>query len=364
MLYAILQELKKEFPNAKLVMEKSGRAPIAKQRELGILTKFRFSRHKKLVDILEKVIPSALLNAGGYVKENQIQIVLDGSGFAFGDKWGANKAGSRLADHIVRWKTEGKKVILLPQAFGPFEDEKLRAKMKLIIDHASLVFARDKISYDHLLGLSATKTNIKQRPDFTNLIKGDVPAYFETSKNEVAIIPNSQMIAKVKDAGEKERYPSLLENVVELVREEGFAPFFLIHEGESDKAIADVVNKKIGQPIPVIVEDNPLKVKGIIGNSKAVITSRFHGLVSALSQATPCLTTGWSHKYEMLLEDYDYSEGMLYTDMATDELRSKIKYILEPFSSNAIKIKLEEKSLEQKNQTKVMWSEVVKMIAQ
>ena len=86
----------------------------------------------------------------------------------------------------------------------------------------------------------------------------------------------------------------------------GYKPYFLIHEAKMDRKVAEAINQKLIIKLPIIQEDNPLYIKGMIAKCKAVVTSRFHGLVSCLSQAIPCLSTGWSHKYETLLKDYNY----------------------------------------------------------
>jgi len=87
---------------------------------------------------------------------------------------GAKYANKRIGSKISAWHKEGKKVILLPQAFGSFEDEELKDVMKKIIANADLVFAREKQSLKYLRRISE-KNNIILAPDFTNLIEGKVP---------------------------------------------------------------------------------------------------------------------------------------------------------------------------------------------
>src|SRR5690606_29918631 len=113
--------------------------------------------------------------------------------------------------------------------------------------------------------------------------------------------------------------------------------------------------------IPIIWESHPVEIKGIIGNVYAVITSRFHGLVSALSQGTPCLATSWSHKYEMLLKDYKYEDGLLpINDLSASE--DKIAKLLDRESNVSIRKNLEEQSKVQKALSKEMWQIVYREI--
>ena len=139
--------------------------------------------------------------------------------------------------------------------------------------------------------------------------------------------------------------------------------FFLIHEGEGDRQIADQVNRELGDSLPTIAEPDPLRTKGIIGRCDLVISSRFHALVSALSQGVPALGTGWSHKYQMLFEDYGFPEGLL--DVRDDD--QKIDVILQTvFYKNPMRLK--EKLLStakgEKAKTQDMWARVFETIAQ
>ncbi|MEO6220520.1 MAG: polysaccharide pyruvyl transferase family protein, partial [Ginsengibacter sp.] len=112
--------------------------------------------------------------------------------------------------------------------------------------------------------------------------------------------------------------------------------------------------------LAVIEEDNPLHIKGMISKSAAVFTSRFHGLVSCLSQAVPCLATTWCHKYEMLLNDYNYSEALLDIHCDDDLLFMKVKSILTEPSKSLIIENLKNEGLKQKALSEEMWKQVFK----
>ncbi len=97
--------------------------------------------------------------------------------------------------------------------------------------------------------------------------------------------------------------------MVRLLQQRDEKPFFLVHESRNDRAIAERVSARLGG-VPIVEESDPLAIKGILGACKASVGSRFHGLVSALSQGVPALAVGWSHKYRMLFRDYGFEQGM------------------------------------------------------
>jgi len=163
---------------------------------------------------------------------------------------------------------------------------------------------------------------------------------------------------------EEIEYVRFLLNCVKYLQKKGESIFFLIHEGEKDiylanKVVDNLDNKKTAE---IITEKNPLKIKGVIGNCRGVITSRFHGLVSALSQGIPALCTGWSHKYKMLLKDYDFRKGLLSIKMTEDDLKQTIDLITEESFREIIKKNLLSKSNKQKKLTEKMWGEIFKKV--
>ncbi len=362
MLYAIADQLRQKMPDVRIVMEITPRAPRAKITGAGFYCKTFFVKRGIDFGAMLRWFPTVIKDKLGFIDDARIDVVLDGSGFAFGDKWGADKAGFRLADHLTTWKRQGKKVIMLPQAFGPFTEAALIKKMKFILKHADLVFARDSMSFSYLKELGVTGANIQQAPDFTNLVKGKLPDYISEYKGRVAIIPNEKM-KETGDLDVDQGYNSFLEKLILQFRKQGEEPFFLIHESLMDKQIAEEVVAALGIDIPIVAEENPLYVKGLIGQSKAVFTSRFHGLASALSQSIPCLATGWSHKYQMLFNDYNYMEGYCDTLMDDAEIGKKVHLVLDPeLRANTIE-KLNKNSKAQKAKSERTWDQVFEIVA-
>src|SRR5690606_10227100 len=117
------------------------------------------------IGFLFGLLPSSWRNKNGFVLESQIDVVLDSSGFAFGDTWGAAFAQKRLTSSIRQWRSQGKRVILLPQAFGPFEDPNVLKEIQTIGKYANLICARDPVSYQNLAKALPSSKNIAQHPD-------------------------------------------------------------------------------------------------------------------------------------------------------------------------------------------------------
>ena len=355
MLYAVLEKMKYEFPEAEFAMEP--KTPYFKRAELHFyqIAQLRFRGFE--LGILAKLIPARIRERYGIVLIKEVDIVIDASGFQYTDQWGTNSC-LELADSCKRWKKNGTKVILLPQAFGPYKIKSNQKSIKIALNHADLVFAREKISYDYLVDIAGECPNLKIAPDFTNLIEHIAPENFDNESNHFCIVPNYRMVDKTNKK-DSESYLPFMTEVTRYAYEKGQKPFILVHGDINDLILAEKIRDAVNTNIQIIKETNPLKIKGILGTSSATVGSRFHGLVSALSQGIPALGVGWSHKYQMLFEDYGFSEGLLDLHMPIDELHKKMDLLFNVTTKEKIVRMIKKNNENQEQQARKMWDEVI-----
>lgn len=363
MLYAVLEKMKQAYPDAKFTMAPHGSTsstPYLKIAELGFYQKAHFFYKRFQFGVFAKFIPAKIRDMYGIVLDSEVDIVIDAAGFSYTDQWGEFSC-LELADSCKRWKKNGTKVILLPQAFGPFKNERNRKLIKIALENADLVFAREKVSYDYLVDVLGEQQNLKMAGDFTNLLDGVVPENFDKQSNRFCIVPNYRMVDKV-GGKESEAYLPFMIEVTRYAYLKGQKPFILVHEGKNDLMLAEQIRDAVSPDVKIIIEEHPLKIKGILGVSSGTVSSRFHGLVSALSQAVPSLATGWSHKYQMLFEDYGFPEWLLNVHMSKEELHNKMDLIFEENNKVTITNQLKENSEKLKKQTDQMWEAVFSVL--
>lgn len=309
------------------------------------------------IDSFTHLVPKQIRRQLNIITNSEVQAVLDASGFTYGDQQGARMV-EIMANRTKRWKKEGKKIILLPQAFGSFKQKAVRNAFLEILNNADLVFARDKVSYDYLIDLEPSNNQkIKIAPDFTNLVKGEVPEYFNANSRKTCIVPNYRMIQKTSQEL-KGKYLSFLTMCTKYLIAKEIEPFVLIHETARDYELALQLQAELNRPLEIIQESNPLYIKGILGSCFIVIGSRFHSLVSTLSQGVPCLGTGWSHKYQMLFEDYNCPECLVSPLDSEEKVYNTIDTIVEEPLRSALINRINIGSIKQKELANQMWKEV------
>lgn len=361
MLHAAISELRSRMPGVRIVLAPGRRRPYRCRAHIGSYQKLWFSAFGYQVGgKLGAFIPREIRNLYGLVRHSELDVVLDASGFAYGDQWDSRRAES-MARAGRSLKRHGGKLILLPQAMGPFTNHRIRRSFKRVLDLADLVFPRDEVSYQHVSELAGESNRIIQSPDFTVLARGRKSRRFAEFSGRFSIIPNKKML-EVDGEFQEDRYRHFMVRCIEALRELGESPYFLIHEGEADIRLARQINNRIGQHVEIVTAHDPLEIKGIIGASSGVISSRYHGLVSALSQGVPALATSWSHKYGTLMEQYGCSDALLDVRADKAEIQSAIESIVSPRLRELRSKTLLEASKRQKMEAAEMWRLVCQSI--
>lgn len=360
MLYAILQEIERRFPDATVFIS----ANRIKQGVEYVKTDldFRAWPYESLVSKLRLIkifrslhFPYCLL-PHTYALRN-VNYHFDGSGFAYSDQF--HITGSkvyykkRLLEFLSR---RGCKNIFLPQAFGPVEKTMTRKMLAAISEYASIIMPREKVSFNYLRDSgSVDMTKVRLYTDFTSLVGGTFPSQYEHLRNAICIIPNSQMINK--GAISMEKYLTMLRDIVSDASSSNKKVYMLNHAGKQDKQLCNTIKGMIPNGIEMVTDLNALEVKGLIGSAYLVISSRFHGVASALNSCVPCLATSWSHKYEELFNDYKMHDCILPLDN-NEKAINQINSYLQTDTNQGIRIILKERVPQIKEKTRDMWNTI------
>ncbi len=361
MLLAALEQAGKAFPDAKFTVAPTptaGDQPFEKFVKLGIYPKAWLWSFGFQVGDLARFLPLKIRQRYGIVLDRDIDVVLDAAGFAYGDQW-HEKAIKELAICVKRWKRRGTKVILLPQALGPFQSPKMKKHIRQVVAGADLIFAREEESYSYLTEVVGSQSKLRIAPDFTNLIQGNLPEQYERLAGKICIVPNYRMVDKVSNQ-EALLYEPLLRKCIKYLISKGVAPFLLVHEEKDLELANSIASEELS--VEIVTIDDPLVAKGILGCSVACIGSRYHALVGALSQGVPSLAFGWSHKYFQLLNDYGCSENLLDVSINEDNLYEKLDSIINLKSRKESVESLGKSAALMKNKSKLMWDDVIRLI--
>jgi polysaccharide pyruvyl transferase WcaK-like protein len=358
MLIAIKQQLLAANPNLRFAVSTSF-GPFAVRAKYGLLAKV----HPQNIGrsrIARLFMSRSFRESYGLVIDADIDVVLDASGFAFGDQWGNGPTDS-LARESKAWNKLRTQAILLPQAFGPFSNDKLRSNFRRALESLSLVYARDRLSFENIQGLGGPFENVKLAPDFTQIIDGNCPEMLELPERFACIVPNIRMLDQTSPTHRDSYVRFLTECVRELDRHD-IHPLLLYHDRKYDERVAEILQRDLSRALPAIALDDPVQLKGVLGRAIVVIGSRFHALVGALSQGVPSIGTSWSHKYEMLFEDYACPECLVSPATPREEIQALVSRLCDSESQVQLRNRLQERAGVLRHQVNTMFQDVIREI--
>lgn len=357
MLYAILEEIERKFPEAKVYIRPSsitqglGYVKTSLSFQFWPFSSFLIKSH--LGDFLRKMH----FQINDYANFIKADYFFDGSGFRFSDQtnlWGTTSEWWDIL--LKRQFKNGTKIIFLPQAFGPIEAKNTKQVISSIGKYASLIMPREQVSYKYLKDSGLVNMQkVKLYTDFTSLVEGVFPSKYEKLRGGICIIPNMKMIDQGKISFKD--YIRLLSCIVCESKSCGRTIYLLNHEGARDENLAYQCQQSVKGEVEVVTGLNALEVKGLIASAYLVVTSRFHGLASSLNSGVPSLATSWSHKYAELYKDYALDNYVLPLDN-NDLAINKIHELLNIDNNNRIRKHLASQIPLIKEQTKAMWDVV------
>jgi polysaccharide pyruvyl transferase WcaK-like protein len=354
MAIAVAERMRADFRGVRLVVDPGFGTFEARARH-GFWTtaEFQGGVRTRLSSVLIGMCTQRIRHGLGVVRPLDVDIVLDASGFAFSDSWGAAPA-KRLTLKMAARRRERAKLVLLPQAFGPFNDPQVASWTRKLARRAEIIYARDAQSYDAMAEIPGVDSKLRTAPDFTIGVASASTAGIEIPPKCVAIVPNARMLDK---GGFGAAYLAFLERVVERVTSAGLLPVFVLHDAHEDRRVIEQVGSH-GRRLQVIEHHDPRVLKGVLGKAHMTIGSRFHALVGALSQGVPTIGLGWSHKYEALFADFGCPELLLKDVHDVEKLDAVLRGLVNSASRESYKASLGKAAGAMKKNNETMWREV------
>jgi colanic acid/amylovoran biosynthesis protein len=219
----------------------------------------------------------------------------------------------------------GKRLVLLPQTYGPFKGRATRLMARYVFSHASMVYSRDKSGIEYITKLSrdlAKNGKVGFAPDVAFVLDSRKPENINVdvlknkpAKDSVLVGLNISGLlfnggyTRDNMFGLKTDYPELVYRIIDSVLADKKSVVLLVphvfhppgHVESDSEACAKVYeaisSKYRGRIFQVSGSYNQNEIKYVIGKCDFFIGSRMHSCIAALSQNIPAVGLAYSKKF-------------------------------------------------------------------
>lgn len=269
------------------------------------------------IDKIDGLVPA--IRTKRLVNLKGLDGVLDASGFALGDAWGADTAKWVLRKYR-QWENAGLPIVALPQAYGSFDDVELAKMCAKALSSCTLIFPRDEVSAVHVGKLQLTSEVASPVPDIT--IGESLPSPPKTRDNRLVIVPNWNLATR----GNSGAYLNSLTESAKWGFSRGMEVVGVLHEGRKDLLLLQKLRAETG--IGIVGDLTGWETKEYIAGSALVVSGRYHAVLAALTTGTPVLTHSWSHKYLEVLKQFGVADWIAAPD-EPETVARKLNSLLE-----------------------------------
>ena len=239
-------------------------------------------------------------------------------GDSFSDIYSKNQC---LANIRFKFLAEifGRKYVLLPQTYGPFEDKKCRNQSRYILNHADYIFCRDKKSLEYIRSLGIKNTSLQLTTDMAFALPYNDEKYVIDSYNTKIGINISGLLWKggferKNQFGMSFDYKQFIYDILDYFTNKGNVEVYLIpHVIDGDEFARDDDYRYL----KMLSERNafikiapafasPIDAKSFISKMDFFIGSRMHATIASFSSGVPTVAVSYSRKFEGLFESMNY----------------------------------------------------------
>lgn len=213
----------------------------------------------------------------------------------------------------------GRKYILLPQTYGPFEDKKCRDRSIHILNHADYIFCRDKKSMEYIRALGIKSTHLQLTTDMAFALPYNEEKYTIDSNNIKIGINVSGLLWKggferKNQFGLSFDYRQFIYDILTYFTDKVNAEVYLIpHVIDNAESARDDDYRYL----KTISENNtfvkiapafssPIDAKSFISKMDFFIGSRMHATIASFSSGVPTVAVSYSRKFEGLFGSMNY----------------------------------------------------------
>ena len=259
-------------------------------------------------------------------------------------------------------------VVKLAQAVGPFRHQINRLCAKIFLFRCAQVFARGEKTAEFLKELQFPPDCFDTAADIAFLYKADyslseenpekvedLMAWIgeEKKRGKKIIVFSPSVLVDQESTNQGLNYAQGFFDVIQKLGVDSYAYVFIPNATRetSDKthnndilAIRRMMEMASSGGLPepmleavkwVTYDINSKSIRQIIGSADALVTSRYHAMISGLSLAVPTLVIGWGHKYRETMAYFGLEQYSLDFSDDTSDLAGSVRELLD--QKNAIR---------------------------
>lgn len=226
----------------------------------------------------------------------------------------------------------GTPVVKCAQAMGPFRTGVNRRLARLVLPRLRRICPRGSATEAHLRELGLENLTPAADLAFAMRVPDQVRRQIrdrlaQTAPGPYLIVSPSQVVETACRAQGVD-YPAIIAEFMDGAAERtGHTVVMIAHSAQPDAGVNHMndlplcreIHARLRHPDRVVFFDEdllPTELRAVIAEGALLVTSRFHAMISALTEHTPMLVIGWSHKYAEVLEPFGLTgAAMAYTDL-------------------------------------------------
>lgn len=278
-------------------------------------------------------------------------------GDSFSSIYGNRRYIKSLADKLLVL-VKKKKLILMPQTYGPYKKSVLNIFLKYIFDNSVLIFARDEESLIDIRRFSPKEISVVTDVAFYLPHKKEYYSFLSITVGlNVSGLLWNEDYSKNNPFSLCCDYRVFCKELIKVLYDKGYdiklVPHVITSEYnsiENDvKACEDLIKE---YPFCTMIEryDNPIAVKSQVAGMDVFIGSRMHSTIAAVSAGVPAIPISYSKKFRGLFNNINYEVEVPMQKLNENEAIAKILQYLDLLDVLKDKVRNAQEIIKQKQQ--------------